>query len=159
MTGWVLLGRMADVDGNGRWIAGWAGAIPVLVRNFQGDLRGFRNVCSHRFARMLTEPAGKGPLRCPYHAWVYDADGVPRAIPFNDTDFHLDEAGRRALALPPIAVTATHGLVFVHADPSADAGIPLGWMAAGRTHLPDGAVIGTNGVILHRPSAGREGAC
>lgn len=161
MSGWVLLAHGDDLAAHGCWATGWIGAIPVLVRNFNGSLRGFRNVCSHRFALMLTEPTGKGPLRCPYHAWVYDQDGVPKAIPFNDTDFHLDDSARKALALPAIGATMAGGLVFAHLDPDADSAVPAGWMAGdGREcTLPDGSVIGPGPAILHRASARREGAC
>lgn len=159
MSGWALLGRAADLADHGQWITGWIGAVPVLVRNFGGDLRGFRNVCSHRFALMLTEPAGKGPLRCPYHAWVYDGDGVPKAIPFNDSDFHLDEAGRRALALPRIGVALAGGLVFAHLDAGADPSVPAGWLRDGLTRLPDGSILGTDGTIQRRSTERRVGPC
>ncbi|MGQ3048132.1 MAG: Rieske 2Fe-2S domain-containing protein [Niveispirillum sp.] len=161
MSGWVLLAHGDDLAAHGCWATGWIGAIPVLVRNFNGTLRGFRNVCSHRFALMLTEPTGKGPLRCPYHAWVYDQDGVPKAIPFNDSDFHLDDAARRALALPAIGVAMAGGLVFAHLDPNADSAVPADWTADNGTErtLPDGSVIGPGSAILYRSSARREGAC
>ncbi|MBP7339074.1 Rieske (2Fe-2S) protein [Niveispirillum sp.] len=159
MTGWALLGHAGDLADHGQWITGWIGNVPVVVRNFGGTLRGFRNVCSHRFALMLTEPAGKGPLRCPYHAWVYDADGVPKAIPFNDSDFHLDDAGRRALALPPVGVAVAGGLVFVHLDAAADPALPAGWVDQGTGTLPDGSVISADGTIRHRSTRIRVGAC
>jgi phenylpropionate dioxygenase-like ring-hydroxylating dioxygenase large terminal subunit len=161
MSGWVLLAHGDDLAAHGCWATGWIGAIPVLVRNFNGTLRGFRNVCSHRFALMLTEPTGKGPLRCPYHAWVYDQNGVPKAIPFNDSDFHLDDAARRALALPAIGVAMAGGLVFAHLDPNADSAIPADWTADNGTErtLADGSVIGPGPAILYRSSARREGAC
>lgn len=159
MTGWALLGQVGDLADQGQWITGWIGTVPVVVRNFSGTLRGFRNVCSHRFALMLTEPAGKGPLRCPYHAWVYDDDGVPKAIPFNDSDFRLDDAGRRALALAPVGVTVAGGLVFANLTADADPGIPGAWLAQGITPLPDGSVIDADGTILHRSTRTRVGAC
>ncbi|MFY8094837.1 MAG: Rieske 2Fe-2S domain-containing protein [Niveispirillum sp.] len=159
MTGWALLGQARDLADHGQWITGWIGSIPVLVRNFSGALRGFRNVCSHRFALMLTTPSGKGPLRCPYHAWVYDGDGVPKAIPFNDSDFHLDDAGRRALALPPVGVAVAGGLVFVHAEPGADPVIPGIWLEQGMRTLPDGSVISADGAIQYRSTQTRGGAC
>lgn len=159
MSGWALLGRSDDLTDHGMWITGWIGAVPVLVRNFRGALRGFRNVCSHRFALMLTETAGKGPLRCPYHAWVYDGEGVPKAIPFNDSDFHLDAAGRQALALPKLAVAVVGGLVFTHLDPAADPAEPAGWLERGLTVLPDGSRLGPDADILHRSTAVRAGRC
>lgn len=114
--GWVPLGDAADLADHGQWITGWIGDVPVVVRNFRGRVAGFRNVCSHRFAQMLTAPTGRGPLRCPYHAWVYGVDGVPTSIPFNDTDFHLDADACKALALTPVAIALVDGKVHAHLD-------------------------------------------
>lgn len=160
--GWALLGRAADLAEPGQWITGWMGTVPVVVRNFAGTPRGFRNICSHRFAQMLTAPTGKGPLRCPYHAWVYDADGVPKAIPFNDTDFHLDDADRQAMALPAVAVLVTGKLVFTHLQPDADPAPVQGWPLTDGPfplHLPDGSLIGADAAILERPSSQRGCGC
>ena len=45
--------------------------------------RRYYNVCRHRGARLLTDPAGScgGVIRCPYHAWAYGLDGALRAAP------------------------------------------------------------------------------
>lgn len=98
------------------------GAVPVVVQNFRGALKGFRNICSHRFALIHSDPAGSGLLRCPYHGWTYDADGVPTGIPFNDSDFSLNKDARRELALVPVAVDACGRFVFVRVG---QAGPPL----------------------------------
>ncbi|OYQ34223.1 hypothetical protein CHU95_12295 [Niveispirillum lacus] len=159
MTGWALLGQAGDLAEHGQWITGWVGTVPVVVRNFSGSLRGFRNVCSHRFALMLTEPAGRGPLRCPYHAWVYDAEGIPKTIPFNDSDFHLDDTARQALALPAVAVCLTGGLIFVNLQADADPALPAQWLTNGDGTLPDGSVIKADGTIQHRSTKARTGPC
>ncbi len=57
------------------------GGLSVILQNFQGTLKAFNNVCSHRFARIHAVPAGNRELRCPYHGWIYNAEGIPYAIP------------------------------------------------------------------------------
>ena len=58
----------------------------VALRDREGTIRGFHNVCRHRGARCSTAPAtAAGPITCPYHGWSYKQDGslqgVPRARP------------------------------------------------------------------------------
>jgi len=55
---------------------------PVLVRNCDGELRAFQNVCAHRHALLTREARGTSPrIRCQYHGWEYDADGRSLRIP------------------------------------------------------------------------------
>ena len=89
------------------------GAVPLVAQNLKGRVVAFRNVCTHRFAVIHGEPSGCSPLRCPYHGWSFDADGVPVGLPFNPTDFQLDEEGRRRLALNPASLARCGRLVFV----------------------------------------------
>ncbi len=89
------------------------GVVPLVVQNLKGQVVAFRNVCTHRFAIIQGAAAGCGPLRCPYHGWTFDADGVPVGLPFNPTDFQLDATGRRRLALSPASLARCGRLVFV----------------------------------------------
>ena len=94
-------------------LAGW----PLLVvRDADGDVRVFHNVCRHRSNRVVDAP-GKGLKRlvCPWHSWTYDLDGRLLATPriggeqrnedtaFNKTDVHLKEV-RSALWLDYVMV-------------------------------------------------------
>jgi choline monooxygenase len=55
---------------------------PVLLRNCDGQLRAFQNVCAHRHALLTSEPCGSSKrLRCQYHGWEYDADGRTCGVP------------------------------------------------------------------------------
>jgi phenylpropionate dioxygenase-like ring-hydroxylating dioxygenase large terminal subunit len=55
---------------------------PVLLRNMDGELCAFLNVCPHRHARLTDQEKGCSPrLRCQYHGWEYDADGRTGKIP------------------------------------------------------------------------------
>jgi choline monooxygenase len=55
---------------------------PLLVRNCDGDVRAFQNVCAHRHARLTSLPCGSSPrIRCQYHGWEYDAEGRTCRVP------------------------------------------------------------------------------
>ncbi len=55
--------------------------VSVILQNFHGEIKAFNNVCTHRFARIHAEPAGNRPLKCRYHGWIYNGEGLPYAIP------------------------------------------------------------------------------
>ena len=45
-----------------------AGVEVIVLRDREGDVRAFHNVCRHRASTVLQEPAkGLAHLRCPYH--------------------------------------------------------------------------------------------
>ena len=48
----------------------------LLVKNEQGQIRGFHNTCRHRGSILCNVEQGrKAKLACPYHQWTYDLDG------------------------------------------------------------------------------------
>ncbi len=49
----------------------------IVVRDKDGQLHAFFNVCRHRGARLCNQDAGhlKGSIQCRYHAWTYGLDG------------------------------------------------------------------------------------
>jgi len=110
---WFHLCLADDLATPNAFVTTRVGAVPLVAQNIKGRVVAFRNVCTHRFAVIHGEPAGCGPLRCPYHGWSFDADGVPVGLPFNPTDFHLEAEGRRRLALQPASLARCGRLVFV----------------------------------------------
>ena len=125
---WVCVGVTDELPTPGSWTAVTVAGTPVLlVRDREGELRGFLNVCRHRAAPLCdVGVVGDGPLiRCPYHAWLYRLDGtLARAGGVGEpTDFRLDEHSLR-----PVGVHVWRRMVFVHLGASPmpfDAG-PLG---------------------------------
>lgn len=110
---WFHLCMVDDLATPNAFVTTRVGAIPLVAQNIKGRVAAFRNVCTHRFAVIHGEPSGCGPLRCPYHGWSFDADGVPVGLPFNPTDFQLEAEGRRRLALHPVSLAYCGRLVFV----------------------------------------------
>ncbi|MBS0339293.1 MAG: aromatic ring-hydroxylating dioxygenase subunit alpha [Proteobacteria bacterium] len=85
----------------------------VLQGGKDGKPRAYLNVCSHRQAQ-LCEPGGtnSGPLRCPYHGWVYDRDGVPVGIPQKHAFAQVIEAPQQ-FRLTEFACESAGEFVFV----------------------------------------------
>ena len=101
----------------------------LVMRNREGQLRAFYNVCRHRGSRLCMTPAEKASMRvtlpggitaggmivCPYHQWSYDFNGALVAAPhmsgaagFEKRDFHLY----------PVGVESWGGFVFLHMTPA-----------------------------------------
>ncbi|MDI7776134.1 aromatic ring-hydroxylating dioxygenase subunit alpha [Asticcacaulis sp. EMRT-3] len=110
---WLCVGFLQDVQNHQDFITARIGHHDIVVQNFHGELRAFRNVCSHRFARIQCASTGNRPLQCPYHGWTYDGAGRPVGIPLNGHSFSLDEADKDALALEAYALETVGHFVFV----------------------------------------------
>ncbi|MEI9903095.1 MAG: Rieske 2Fe-2S domain-containing protein [Asticcacaulis sp.] len=110
---WLCVGFIQDLKNHNDFIAFQMGTHSIVVQNFKGQLKAFRNVCSHRFSRIQTEPCGNRRLQCPYHAWLYDADGIRAVCPTTRPPFGLTEADRAALALKAYALETCGHFVFV----------------------------------------------
>jgi Rieske 2Fe-2S family protein len=90
----------------------------LLVRDTEGELRGFYNVCRHRGTRLIERPDGSDltAIVCPYHAWTYSLDG--RLIGAPQTR-ELTDFDRKDFGLYPIQVGTWGGFVWANLDPAA----------------------------------------
>ena len=116
-AGWIYGGREEDLAEPGDYfLLELAGESLVVLRDHDGALRGFYNVCRHRGTRLCTAEHGrlKGALQCPYHAWTYDYRGRLTGAPFMEktTGFDKDEH-----PLHSVMVDTWDGHVFVHPSP------------------------------------------
>lgn len=78
---WTLLGLTTDIPKDNDWIRCTLGGASVFVQRFGSTIRGFENVCRHRFYPIRTEAKGSGVIRCAFHHWVYNQDGKAVGIP------------------------------------------------------------------------------
>jgi phenylpropionate dioxygenase-like ring-hydroxylating dioxygenase large terminal subunit len=115
----LLAGLSGEVAEPGSYLTVRAGDVPVVVvRQPDGSVKAFANVCRHRGATLLTAPCGEGlrKITCPYHAWTYGLDGRLRAFPGAEAGFDdIDKATHGLVELP---CAEDHGLIFVRADPA-----------------------------------------
>jgi phenylpropionate dioxygenase-like ring-hydroxylating dioxygenase large terminal subunit len=127
---WHLVASEDELAEPGRFVTYTAGRDPlVVVRDGDGNLRAFHNLCRHR-GMPLVEGCGQQPtgLVCPYHFWNFGLDGALRKVPQPEQFPDLDVA---EWGLLPASVDTWGGLVFVHPDPE------VGSMDAWLGDLPD----------------------
>ena len=109
---WACAGRAEHVAAAGSYFAtDVAGQNVVIVRDHDGTLRAFHNVCRHRGSLLCN--AGSGPLKraikCPYHAWAYALNGELIGTPH----VQPDEIDRSSLGLLGLPVAEWQGTLFV----------------------------------------------
>ena len=116
---WQYVGRVDEVAEPGTYAATRAGDVPVvLVRDEEGTLRAFLNVCRHRGSVVCTGSGSRRTLQCPYHAWTYGLDGRLLTAPRAER-----EGGMRidGLGLVQLRLETWGPFAFVNPDPEAPA--------------------------------------
>ncbi len=93
-----------------------AGVPIVVLRDRQGALRAFINICPHRGARVVQDAQGNASrFTCHFHGWTFGADGQIAGVPQKD-GFAGCTQNR---GLTPVPVAERHGLVFVQVAPAS----------------------------------------
>ena len=91
-------------------------SVPALIiRQPDGGVRAFINICRHRGARLCERSEGQSRrFVCPYHGWTYKADGSLLVAPregFPEIDAQQD--------LVELPVEERHGLIWMVGTPGA----------------------------------------
>ena len=88
----------------------------LIVRDRDGAVKAFHNVCRHRGSRLVAEDGGNcpGALICPFHGWVYNLDGTLRGAARPDTYPEMD---KHEFALKELDCEVWNGFVFVRFRP------------------------------------------
>ena len=94
-----------------------AGKPIALVRDREGTLRAFYNVCKHRAHKLLSGEGSAAKIMCPYHAWTYGLDGQLLRAPHTE---HLQDFDPKAISLEPVLVEEFCGFIFVNLDTTSD---------------------------------------
>jgi Rieske 2Fe-2S family protein len=127
---WIGVCRDAELPRPGDYLVlDVLGESVLLVRNREGQLRAFYNVCRHRGSRLCRTPAETESLGvrlpggitagrlivCPYHQWSYDFNGALVAAP------HMSGAAgfkKQDFNLYPVGVDSWGGFVFLNLTPA-----------------------------------------
>jgi Rieske 2Fe-2S family protein len=124
---WMCVCRAEEIPDPGSFrVFDVLGESILVVRNREGALRAFYNVCRHRGSRLCRAGAEKGVpalsgvmagrgIVCPYHNWTYDLDGRLVAAPHLRG---LSAADKETLSLHPVGVDTWGGFVFVNLTPA-----------------------------------------
>ncbi|MFZ2238510.1 MAG: SRPBCC family protein [Gordonia amarae] len=109
-THWIFVAAEAELPDDGDYVTVEVGTESVIVvRDDDGQVRAFRNVCRHRGARLLDDRCGAvGNIVCPYHQWTYGTDGTLRFAENQPATFDKARFGLRTVHVRTIA-----GLIFI----------------------------------------------
>jgi phenylpropionate dioxygenase-like ring-hydroxylating dioxygenase large terminal subunit len=114
---WSFAGVLSDIPHNGDYICVNVGRNPLFViRDLEGTLRAFHNICRHRGTVMLR---GKGNvsknIQCPYHFWSYELTGKLYSVTQQLKQFAMLD--KSVLSLHPASIQVFKGMIFVHPNP------------------------------------------
>ena len=112
--GWSCVGRASRVANTGQFFTKEiAGESLIVLRDRNGVLKAFFNICRHRGTRLCREESGRfgETIQCSYHAWTYSTDGRLVGAPhmqdvaeFQKDDYPLHQA----------AIAEWEGFLFVN---------------------------------------------
>ncbi|MFD1932421.1 SRPBCC family protein [Nonomuraea mangrovi] len=119
---WICHGEKLESPGS--YVSATVAGMPVaIVRDRDGALRAFYNVCKHRAHELLTGSGTTRNIVCPYHAWTYGLDGQLKAARRAD---RMETFDKNEICLDQVSVEEFGGFVYVNLDPGA---APLGEQA------------------------------
>ena len=97
----------------------------IVVRQRDGGVKTFVNLCRHRGALLEKEEKGRCRLfSCPYHRWSYDTDGTLRTITRDNTFGETDTSSMGLVELP---TEERHGFIWVVDEANAEIDV-AGWL-------------------------------
>jgi phenylpropionate dioxygenase-like ring-hydroxylating dioxygenase large terminal subunit len=116
---WLLGGRADDIPNAGDYICTDIGKESVLiVRQADGSIRAFPNLCLHRGNRLRPEGRGNAEqFRCMYHHWSYGLDGRLEHVPDLCT-FH--QGGPTDMALTPLPCVEWNSFLWFSLNPAVE---------------------------------------
>jgi len=114
---WQWICHVEKVRVPGAYLAAEVAGQPiVVVRDRDGVLRAFYNVCKHRAHVLLQGEGISNRIMCPYHAWVYRLDGQLVRAPHTEA---LENFDSKEICLEQIQVEEFCGFIYVNLDPQA----------------------------------------
>src|SRR6478672_2556545 len=117
-TQWLLVGHQNQIAKPGEFLVNEvAGESLIVIRDKNGEIHGFFNVCRHRGTRLIEDGSGHAPaIQCPYHAWTYGLDGRLIGAPHMDEVPGFDKAD---YSLRGVNLALWEGFIFINLDENA----------------------------------------
>jgi choline monooxygenase len=114
---WQFVGHAEKLRAPGSYLATTVAGKPIVaVRDREGVLRAFYNVCRHRAHELLKGEGKANLITCPYHAWTYHLDGRLRTARGAEKQPHFKS---EELCLAEVGIEEFCSLIFVNLDTSA----------------------------------------
>jgi phenylpropionate dioxygenase-like ring-hydroxylating dioxygenase large terminal subunit len=117
---WLLLGREDEIPNPGDWQREDVGPESILmVRQTDGSIKAFYNVCQHRGIRLVFDETGHvRRFVCKYHSWAYLPDGTLNFAQDSEDFPEGNPCGKINLKSLPCETFA--GFIWVNMDPGAE---------------------------------------
>jgi nitrite reductase/ring-hydroxylating ferredoxin subunit len=114
---WQVAGRTREIPEPGDYVTIEIGPENILVvRQKDGRVRAFYNVCQHRGNRLVHQTEGGQPsFTCDYHSWKWGIDGTLLEVQ-DEADFSQGSPCGR-LRLAEVRCEIFKGFIFVNMDP------------------------------------------
>ncbi len=114
---WVCPGLAAEIPNPGDYITFTVAGDPIFcIRDKEGAIKSFSNVCRHRMMQLLEGSGCTSRVVCPYHAWTYSLDG--RLIGAG----HMERSegfNKKEVCLPEVRTEIWNGWIYVTLNPDA----------------------------------------
>lgn len=112
---WQWVCHVEKLREAGSYVATTVAGMPIVcVRDREGQLHAYYNVCKHRAHELLTGDGVTRNIVCPYHAWTYGLDGQLKAARRADRMPGFEVAD---ICLDSISIEEFRGFVYVNLDP------------------------------------------
>lgn len=108
---WQFAAREEDLPEPGDYVTYEnAGRSYLIVRQADGEVKAFHNVCLHRGRKLATDNGNADQFLCPFHGFSWNPDGSLRNIPCRWDFGHLSD---EKMQLPEASVGRWQGYIFV----------------------------------------------
>ena len=113
LRNWMFVGHVSDIPESGDYQCfALANERAVVVRDQDGQVRAFHNVCRHRASRVVGDDKGHcgKAFICPFHGWSYNLDGTLKNIPKANAFPEIDKS---QFGLKPLDSEVWQGMIFI----------------------------------------------
>ncbi|MGF1527806.1 MAG: aromatic ring-hydroxylating dioxygenase subunit alpha [Candidatus Competibacterales bacterium] len=114
---WQYAGHVCQVENPGDYFAfEVAGQGLFCLRDHQGEIRAYYNVCQHRAHELVSGTGNANYVVCPYHGWAYELTGQLRSGPNLKA---IPGLRPKEISLSQVQVECLGGFIFVNLSPDA----------------------------------------
>ena len=113
LRNWMFVGHVSDIPESGDYQCfAMANERAVVVRDQDGQVRAFHNVCRHRASRVVGDDKGHcgKAFICPFHGWSYNLDGSLKNIPKANAFPEIDKS---QFGLKSLDCEVWQGMIFI----------------------------------------------
>ena len=95
------------------------GTSVIIVRGFDGKIRGLHNTCLHRGTQLVFDSYGsvRGKFTCIYHGWAYGLNGKNVTVTEREMFFEPDKMEKDLIS---VSVDVWNGFIFFNLDPKPE---------------------------------------